>query len=79
MKVFVLNQAKNESYLLTFPKEVTSKDVKDILVGGHHGAVTSHLMRKSDKRILVPPKARQKVQFSADFALTQGYSVERLA
>lgn len=79
MKVFVLDEGRSGSYLLTFPKEVTQRDIKDILDGGDDGAAAYLLSKKSDKKILIPAKARMKTQQMANFTLAQGYSAERLA
>ena len=79
MKVFVLEEGKNKSYLLSFPKEVTQKDLKDILHGYDHSLAAYLLTRKSKRKMSVPAKNRQRARIVADFTLTDSYTTERLA
>ncbi len=79
MKVLVLDEKKNHSYFLTFPKEMSQKNIKDMLEVDDHRLATFLLARKATGKITVPPKARKKAKLVANFTLAQGYRIERLA
>ena len=79
MKVLMhLNHGRDETYLLVFPRSVTTRKIKEILEGDRQTAMCALLMASRIK-IKILPQERQKAGLIADFVVSEKYTSERLA
>ena len=73
------DQRSKKSFVLTFQNSLTLADVKRILKQNAQEAAVRMLISRSSGVMEVRPESRQAVEHFADFVISDGYTVERLA
>lgn len=72
-------QPGGKSLVLAFDaKKVTAAEIRDILKESSHALAVGRLVVKADQMIEVPHKHRRRAKASADFIVSDRYTIERL-
>ena len=79
MKVLVyLNHGSSKGLLLNLKEAVSMRDVKKILEENTQRDAISRLILRSSSMVEVPPENITKAKLSANFTISDHYTVERL-
>ncbi len=80
MTIYLCNdEGKKDNYLLTLPEDITHQDINHLLRSQDHEDVIDLLVVRAHQKTRIPARADRQARLLADFTLSRGCSVQRLA